>query len=200
MTILQRLLLTLGLALGWSALGLAGPRCAYACTCAPAAPLAAYAGNARVVVLTGSVSDLDSNHDGTFTVERWYSGPNPVKTLHIRGGDRNTCGVTLEEGAPVIIAANLTGQVLTPTSCTAYAILATDAGKALQGEAILAFGTGTVPVGSSESSPEASPEASPTPPQPASGIPWFVPIGAILASVAISSILVAFFARRRTRR
>ena len=142
---LRAILMVCAMAMAFSVIGLASPRCALACSCASLKPMAAYATDPDVVVLTGRVVAVDHNQRGTFRVERWYKGGGIAVDIPIQGGDGANCGIRLTAGDHLVMVAFFSDNVLSSSICSPSGDLATPAGRQLEQDAVHTFGEGWLP-------------------------------------------------------
>lgn len=178
------------LAISFSVIGLANPGCAYACSCVPPRPIAAYGADPGAVILSGTVTAIDQNQQGSFHVERWYKGTSIAVDVPIRGGNGGDCGIGLTVGLHMVMVASISDNMLRPGICSPWGDLATPEGRQLEDEAILAFGEGTLP------GPHAGLPPGGTPPDTV-GIPWIVVVVAGLAIVLIVVVAGASYTSKR---
>lgn len=177
------------MAVGFGVFGLANPKCVAACSCGPPLPMAAYAADPNVVVLTGTVVAVDQNQLGTFRIERWYKGTSAAIDVPIRGGNGADCGIPLTVGMHMVLVATVDNGVLHPSICSPWGDLSTPEGRQLEDEALLAFGEGTLPGGGS-----GEPGGSPP---PTLNIPWIAVIGAGVVVLLVVVVAGASFVSGR---
>lgn len=162
---------------------LADPRCASACSCMPALPIATYAEDPSTVIMRGTVRNIGQDQQGTFVIERWYQGEAPSGPIvPIRGGNGADCGLFMQPGQQLLVVA-YRGEdgILQPSICAPSGDLTTDEGRALLTEAEAAFGLGRS-LGAGPVTPE--PEA------PADGIDLATVL--IVGFVGVVGLVLAF--------
>ena len=193
---LRTVLMIGAIAIGFGVFGLANPRCAAACSCAPPQPMAVYAADPNVVVLTGTVVAVDQNESGTFRIERWYKGTSIAVDVPIQGGDADACGIRLSVGAHLVMVAFVSDNVLHPNTCSPWGDLSTPEGRQLEDQANHAFGEGTLPGRHAGEQLGAQPDAQPD----AVAVPWIAIVAGVGVAVTIAVVLAGgFIARRRER-
>lgn len=180
------------MAIGFGVFGLANPKGAAACSCVPPQPMAAYAADPNVVVLTGTVVAVDQNQQGTFRIERWYKGTSIAVDVPIQGGDGDACGIGLSVGTHVVMVAFIGDNVLHPSICSPWGDLSTPEGRELEDQAIRAFGAGTSPGRHAGELPGLQPGG---PPDEVS-VPWIV----VVAGAGVAITLALFLASRMIAR
>jgi len=170
------------LAGSFSLLGLAAPGCAYACSCIPPQPIAAYANEPDTLILSGTVTAMGNDLRGIFRVERWYKGSSDVAEIPVQGGNGADCGLGLAVGQQLVMVAYVTEGVLHPSICSPSGDLSTPEGQQLQAETIAAYGEGTAPGGTE--TPDGDPPG---------GIPGIVLAGGALVVAVIAIVAGASF-------
>jgi hypothetical protein len=127
------------------------PSGSVACSCAGARP-GIFDGR-ESVVLMGTVGAHLELGRYTFEVERWFTGGDaPTVLLQSasvpQGGGVvafNTCGLDLEPGSHLILAAQAVDGVLDPSTCSPHSNVDSPEGQAMVAAARATFGEGLVP-------------------------------------------------------
>lgn len=125
----------------------ASPQRAFACSCAGAAPIGAYADAPELVVVAGEISavhisEATGRQVGTITLTHVFKGPVPALKMSIIGGDGADCGAMLNGLSRAVLVASVDGGAIRPLACTPHADLGTPEGQQLLTEAIAAYGSG----------------------------------------------------------
>lgn len=172
---------------------LAAPRTMAACSCVPwPETLAAYRTDANVRILSGTVVAL-AGQRGTFAIERVFKGPVSGPALPIEGGDGAMCGLHLELGMRMIMAAWTDGDLLQPSSCMPSAILPSPEGDALLADAARSYG-GVAPPGGAPVDPTTPPVESPGPASTGLALPIAIG-GAVVAALLLFGGLIVLSRR-----
>lgn len=180
-------------ALGASQLSLPGR--AVACSCLPSDGGGPFSGE-EDAVLMGTVGAPDGRGVFAFTVERWFRGGDEAvvavqsneQTLADGSTVINTCGLSIETGQRLILAATRSGATLSPSSCFPHAVVATPEGQQLVAAAVRTFGEGTTPgpQPGTDPRPEAGPDL---------GLVAIALVTFVVGLTAVAALLA--FARRR---
>ena len=193
MTRLTRVALvaTIALACLWAG-KLAAPEAALACSCVATDPNAPFDGSEDAVLL-GKVGAHVVAGRFAFAVERWFKGEGggsvqlQSATVPMGGNEfsYNTCGLDLQAGSRLIVAAHNAGGWLEPSACSPHADANTQEGRDLIAAAARAFGPGFIPGA--------------PPPEPANDLGTIAMGAAATATFVIVLLLSVQLLRRRAR-
>jgi hypothetical protein len=178
----------------WSA-SLASPGPTRACSCMPwPESLAAYRTDESIVILAGTVIGLNGQR-GMLQVERVFKGPVAGAQVPLEGGDPAMCGVSLQLGAKVVMAAFTDQGVLHPSSCTPYALVPSPEGDAMLADAEESYGGGAPPPAPADPTEDPAPPGSPT--APGAGLALPIVLGGVLLLALALFGGIALVARKR---
>ena len=179
----------------------AGPT--FACSCAQAQPMAAYA-TADNAVFTGTTGPADAR-GVPVRVSTWFSGPGSAPIVYLSAssfGSEAACGIQEPPAGTEWIWVTYVpeGGGGDPTTglCSPHALLSTPEGDALLNDAIATFG-GAIPPGGTATDPPGA-IASEAPSVPGRSIPAEagVPIALLTLGIGVAVLLgVVVLARRR---
>lgn len=148
-----RILLVAILIGGFLSVGrLALPGAAFACMCAEFPNVRTFDG-VDEGVLVGRVGDDNRSGQFPMTVERWFHGGDAAMVLLDSGTRRmpdgsytsSSCGVQLNAGMHLVLAAPRAVDRLAPNTCTPLASVESPEGQAMLADAVGRFGPGLVP-------------------------------------------------------
>ena len=139
-------------AAGMATARLALPSNAFACLCAMPPNANAFTGQEDAVLL-GTVGAPEARGLFAFHVERWFKGgSDAIVPMHsamqpVGNGpvSFNTCGLDLQVGQRLILAASRDDLSLSPSACSPHADANSPEGGALIAAATQAFGAGLAP-------------------------------------------------------
>lgn len=145
-----------------SATQLSLPGRTVACSCIPNDGPGPFTGD-EDAVLVGTVGAPDGRGMFAFAVERWFRGgdeavvavQSSMETLADGSTVINTCGLSLEAGQRLVLAATRSGTTLSPNSCSPHAVVATPEGQQLIAAAVRTFGEGIAPSAPPDTGPGA---------------------------------------------
>jgi hypothetical protein len=144
---------------------LAAPAITVACSCAGPPLGAPIFDGQEDAVLVGRVGADDGSGVYSFVVERWFKGGQAASVRLASGTLRqadgtfagNSCGVDLNPGAHLVVAAYRSDGLLTPSACSPLATVETGDGQAMLAAAARTFGPGLIPGGPPPTAPERNP-------------------------------------------
>jgi hypothetical protein len=166
---------------------LAAPSSTRACSCVPwPETLAAYRTDESILILSGTVVALNGQR-GVFGIEQVFKGPVPGPQMPIDSGDLGMCGLGLEVGARLVMAAFVDQGVLHPSICTPHAFVPSPEAEAMLADAQRSYGGAGPPPG---------PTNPPAVPTPAADIALPLVLGAVLAVVVLLFGAIALLVRR----
>ena len=131
---------------------LALPGAAFACMCAELPNIGTYDG-VDEGVMVGRVGDDNRSGQFPMTVERWFHGGDAAVVLLDSGTRRmpdgsfssSSCGVQLNAGMHLVLAAPRAVDRFAPNTCTPLASVESPEGQAMLADAVGRFGPGLVP-------------------------------------------------------
>ena len=172
---------------------LTAPRTMVACSCVPwPETVAAYRTDANVRILSGTVVALTGER-GMFAIEHVFKGPVSGPAMPIEGGDGAMCGLSLELGMRMVMAAWTEGDVLMPSSCMPLAKLPSSEGDALLADAARSYG-GVAPPDGAPVDPTTPPVESPGPASTGLALPLAIG-GAVVAALLLFGGLIVLSRR-----